>query len=111
MDREEKAKKLYYRRESETCQESMGLIGRGSGLKREKFQPGATGLHRGSCFQATGESCIYFVSKKLVYADNIVGKAKKIRLNNGEDVYIYVDAEHTRGIRVRFGRTALNFMD
>lgn len=85
----------------ETRQESTITKNRGR-VKITMFQIGATGLHKKSYFQATGKSYIYFVSKKPVYADNIVGKAKKIRLNNGEDVYIYVDAEHTRGIRVRF---------
>ena len=86
----------------ETRQESTMHPSRGRRLKLKKFRIGDTGLHRGCCFQFTGKNYIYFVSKKPVYADNIVGMAKRVRLNDGEDVYIYVDEEHTRGIRARF---------
>lgn len=74
---------------------------RGS-IKISAFLVGNTGINGKSYFQATGKDYIYFVSKDQVESDTVVGKTKKIKIENNFDTRIYADSSHENGIEVRF---------
>ncbi len=61
-------------------------------------------LPEGCRFQCDGGKCqIWFISKKPVYADNVIGAAKKIRISgDGMEVRICGDEKMEKGISVTF---------
>ena len=82
-------------------QASTQRKGRGN-IKMSAFLIGSTGINSKSYFQATGKDYVYFVSKVPVESDSIVGKVKKIKIENNFDTRIYSDSTHEHGIEVRF---------
>lgn len=71
-------------------------------IKITAFLIGNTGINNKSYFQATGKNYVYFISKVPVESDMVVGKSKKIKIENGFETRIYSDAQHDNGIEVRF---------
>lgn len=82
--------------QSQTQRKSRGNI------KMSAFLIGSTGMNGKAYFQATGKDYIFFVSKTPVECDSVIGKNKKIKIQNNFDVRIYSDTTHENGIEVRF---------
>ncbi len=71
-------------------------------IKLSAFLIGSTGINNKSYFQATGKDYIWFVAKGHVESDSVLGKTKKIKIENNFDTRIYSDESHDNGIEVRF---------
>lgn len=77
--------------------------GRGQ-IPLAQFAVDLSALPAGCRFQCDGGKCqVWFISKKPVYSDNVIGAAKKIRIfGDGMEVRICGDEKMEKGISVTF---------
>lgn len=82
--------------------QSYKLVKSRGKIKLSAFQIGNIEFDKNAHFQATGKDYIYFISKKPVSTDSVLGKSKKIKIESNLTTRIYFDDEHIKGIEVNF---------